>query len=515
MKGDSRVQKSLLNARVNLICYVVALIVAFFSRQVFFDFLGAEFLGLTETIKSFLGFFNLAESGVGIAIAFLLYKPIFDGDEEQINELISVFGYLYRLIGIFIFTMSVLFSLSLPVIFPETSFSFSLIYFVYYASVFSSLLGYFVNYPQILLSADQRNYEVTGYYQIITVAQTIAQIALIYLVKNYYVFISLQILFSLFYSLILYWRIRKIYPWLHSEIKLGRALFKKYPDIWKKVKQIFIHKIGGFAHYQLIPLLIYGYVSLPVVALYNNYTLIGKNLNALVNAVLGSTSAGVGSLIAEGDKGKILSVYEKLFAIDMIVAGVVSASIYHLSSPFISLWLGSQYVMEQGVVLLVALEFFFGILRLSTDQFIQGSGLFSDIWSPIAEIVILVLTSVVFGSLWGIMGILLGPIFSVIVIIYIWKPYFLFKRGFKLPVFYYWSIFIKNFFAFVSAYWVSFQITRIVMGNSFAVLSWTSWIVYSLVFTMTLLSICTLFISIVAPNFRKLLRESWLKVYTK
>ena len=44
MNGDSRIKKSLLNARVNLICYFVALIVAFFSRKVFFDFLGAEFL---------------------------------------------------------------------------------------------------------------------------------------------------------------------------------------------------------------------------------------------------------------------------------------------------------------------------------------------------------------------------------------------------------------------------------------------------------------------------------------
>ena len=301
---ESRIKKSLLNARVNLICYFVALIVAFFSRKVFFDFLGAEFLGLTATITSFLGFFNLAESGVGMAIAFLLYKPIFEGNKDIINELISVFGYLYRLVGLFILGVGVLSSLFLPLIFPSTSFSWGIIYFAYYAAIFSSLLGYFVNYPQILLTADQRNYEVTGYYQVVTVVQTLAQMGLIYWVNNYYVYIALQILFSLVYSVILYWRIGKVYPWLKAEVKLGRKLFKKYPDIWKYVKQIFIHKIGGFAHYQLMPVLIYGYVSLPVVALYNNYTLIGGKLNAIVNAVLGSTNAGVGSLIAEGDKKK-------------------------------------------------------------------------------------------------------------------------------------------------------------------------------------------------------------------
>ena len=96
MRQESRIKKSLLNARVNLVCYFVALVVAFYSRKVFFDFLGAEFLGLTATITGFLGFFNLAESGVGMAIAYLLYKPIYDGDKDRINELISVFGYLYH-----------------------------------------------------------------------------------------------------------------------------------------------------------------------------------------------------------------------------------------------------------------------------------------------------------------------------------------------------------------------------------------------------------------------------------
>ena len=486
MNGDSRIKKSLLNARVNLICYFVALIVAFFSRKVFFDFLGAEFLGLTATITSFLGFFNLAESGVGMAIAFLLYKPIFEGNKDKINELISVFGYLYRLVGLFILGISILFSLFLPLIFPSTSFSWGIIYFAYYAAIFSALLGYFVNYPQVLLTADQRNYEVTGYYQAATVAQTLAQMALIYLVNNYYVYIGLQILFSMLYSVILYWRINKVYPWLRAEVSLGKKLFKKYPDIWKYVKQIFIHKIGGFAHYQLMPVLIYGYVSLPVVALYNNYTLIGGKLNAIVNAVLGSTNAGVGSLIAEGDKKKILDVYEKLFAIDMIAAGVIAASIYELSSPFISLWLGEQYVLAKGVVL-------------------------SDIWSPVAEVSILIIVSVFFGSVWGLKGVLLGPILSAFIIIYLWKPYFLFTRGLKISIYHYWLILFKNFVAFACSYFAASSLCSCILPS--LSLSWGAWLIKSALFAFFLLFFSTTFISFVSPSFKSLLLDFKQKIY--
>ena len=57
---ESRVKKSLLNARVNLIFYFLTLILSFFSRKIFLDTLGADFVGLTGTLQNLLGFLNLA-----------------------------------------------------------------------------------------------------------------------------------------------------------------------------------------------------------------------------------------------------------------------------------------------------------------------------------------------------------------------------------------------------------------------------------------------------------------------
>ena len=41
--AESRVQKTILNAKVNLIFYFINLAVTFFSRKVFLDSLGADF----------------------------------------------------------------------------------------------------------------------------------------------------------------------------------------------------------------------------------------------------------------------------------------------------------------------------------------------------------------------------------------------------------------------------------------------------------------------------------------
>ena len=111
---ESRVKKSLLNARVNLIFYVLILIISFFSRKVFLNCLGADFVGLTGTLMNLLNFLNLAELGISTAIGYVLYKPIFEHDEARINEIISVLGYMYRWIGRIIIAAGLLLSCFLP-----------------------------------------------------------------------------------------------------------------------------------------------------------------------------------------------------------------------------------------------------------------------------------------------------------------------------------------------------------------------------------------------------------------
>lgn len=483
MANESRVKKSFLNARMNLICYMASLLVAFFTRKVFLDQLGTEFIGLTGTLQSLLGFLNLAELGIGTAIGYVLYKPIFDDNKEKINEIISVFGYLYRCIGFVILGAGIVLSLFLPLIFPNTTFSWGVIYLGFYAYLLSSMLGYFVNYRQTLLSADQRNYEVTGYYQAVTSTKMILQMVLALYVQSFILFLSIEILFGIIYSFILTYRINKVYPWLESDIKLGKQLFKKYPEIGRYVKQLFVHKIGTFVQFQITPFLIYSYVSLPIVALYGNYTLITQKVQGFVSGILDSTSAGVGNLISEGDKEKIYATYKELFAVRFLIAGILTACIYHLCNPFISVWLGDEYPLSSLILLLISIQFFLSVFRGVTDQFIFGYGLFYDIWAPAAESLIFVVSAMICGSLWGLAGVLCGPLISTIVIVYIWKPYFLFYKGFNKSIVHYMKQFCFHLVAILIAYLIAEFISEKVFNQVLLSVSWKNWILGTLLFT--------------------------------
>jgi hypothetical protein len=219
------VKKTLLNARVNLIFYFLNLCLSFFSRRIFLDSLGADFVGLTGTLQNLLGFLNLAELGIGSAIGYLLYKPIYDHDQTTINEIISVMGYLYRWIGKIIMIGGIILSCFLPLIFPNTGFDLLLIYAAFYAFLGSSLIGYFINYRQNLLGADQRNYVVTGYYQTMSIIKILIQLVLAYYTRNYYLWVLIEFTFGIIYSFILNWKINQTYPWLRADVKLGRKVF--------------------------------------------------------------------------------------------------------------------------------------------------------------------------------------------------------------------------------------------------------------------------------------------------
>jgi O-antigen/teichoic acid export membrane protein len=441
---ESRVQKTLLNARVNLIFYFLTLCLSFFSRKIFLDCLGADFVGLTGTLQNLLGFLNLAELGVGSAIGYLLYKPLFDKDYEKINEIISVMGYLYRWIGGIILGAGCVLACFLPLIFPETGFDLALIYFAYFAFLGSSMIGYFINYRQNLLGADQRNYVVTGYYQTMNICKTVIQLALAYYTRSYYLWVLIELSFGIIYSFILNWKINRTYPWLKADVALGRRVFKKYPEVALKTRQLFFHKMGGFFQGQMSPILIYTYSSLTTVALYQNYTIITSKISNFFSNLFSGMGASIGNLIAEGNTKKTLSTFWELLSLQFFIAGLICSPVYLLIDSFVIVWLGDAYLLQHSTLILILISTFIHSTRSIVDGFIFGHGLFWDVWSPVVESALLLIVGITFGAIWGINGVLLGPISSLIFVISLWKPYLLFRWGFRYSIGIYWIAYVKN-----------------------------------------------------------------------
>ena len=259
-------RKSMLNAEVNILFYFLSLFFAFFSRKIFLDCLGAEFIGLTGTLNNILGYLNLSELGISACIGYFLFKPLQSGNREEIQDILSLLGYLYNWIGAIIFCGAFIVSLFFPLIFSHTELSLGIIYFAFYSFLGSSLIGYFINYRQILLGADQKRYLVAIYMQTANLLKIALQIYLAYNYRNLYVWVGIEFLFGLLGCIVLNWKINKEYPWLKVNKRRGRQLLKQYPEIISKTKQVFIHKIKDFMLIKSDELFIFFFVSLKMVA---------------------------------------------------------------------------------------------------------------------------------------------------------------------------------------------------------------------------------------------------------
>lgn len=505
MQQESRVKKSLLNARVNLIFYFLTLALSFFSRKIFLDNLGADFIGLTGTVGNLMGFLNLAESGVSAAIAVVLYAPLFEHNEHKIKEIVSVLGYLYHTIGKIILGGGFVLACFFPLIFPNAEIGLPIIYLTFFSFLGSALIGYFINYKQVLLSADQRNYVVAAYSQSANVVKILLQMALAYYTGNYVLWVLVEFSFGILYSFILNWKIKQVYPWLITEIKKGKVLCREYPDVMKYTKQLFIHNLGNVAYTQVTPFLVYAFASLQAVAYYGNYTLITSKFTSLLGNFLGGTNASVGNLVAEGDKDKILKVYWELTCLRFVFVGIVVFAMYNLLPPFIALWLGEEYVMSHALLVLVLISFVLSIIRGVTDDFLYAYGLFGDVWAPFVEAIILIVVAIIGGRIWGLEGTLLGSIISSVIIIYIWKPYYLFKKGFKLSVWLYWCEFSK----FLLVISVSFYLSKILLDAfplHFSIYTnWLDLFIYAIILVILLTLVLGTFLLVTTNSMKNLL----------
>ena len=150
-----RVHRSVLNIKVGILFYVLTMFLAFFSRKVFLDYLGAEFIGLTGMLMNILNVLSVAELGIGTSIVYFLYKPLQENNHDKINEVMSMLAYLYRCIGLIIGGSGMIISIFSPWWFGNLSVSLSLVYFAFFSFLASSIAGYLFNYKQLLVIANQ------------------------------------------------------------------------------------------------------------------------------------------------------------------------------------------------------------------------------------------------------------------------------------------------------------------------------------------------------------------------
>ena len=312
---------------------------------------------------------------------------------------------------------------------------------IYLLFLLNTVLSYFFAYKRSIIIADQKSFLDSQNLLIKTIIQTILQVLILIFTKNYILFLVIQIACTFFSNIFISRKANKLYPYL---IKNTECLTKKQKrKIYKDVYAMTAHRVGGVVVDGTDNLLISAFVSLSSVGIYSNYVLIKSSIDQLLSQLFTAITASVGNLNAVSTSDKSYKVYQSIFFLNVWIYGFCSIVFLVCINQFITLWIGKEYLLAEGIVLLITINFFLIGIRKSTVMFKDTQGLFwNDRYKPYAEAIVNLIASIVFLKIFGFIGVLLGTLVSTITTCFWIEPYVLYKYSFKKPLSNYFKKFL-------------------------------------------------------------------------
>ena len=406
-----RVYNSLRNVKVNLIGQILNTVFRFACRTVFIYTLGQEFLGISSLYTNILTLLSISELGIANAIIFSMYRPLAEGDTEKINSIMRFYRNAYRIIGLVILGVGLCLTPFLPVLMTDTTDKIN-IYLYYLLYLAQTVVTYFFfAYKQSLLYADQKRYKVDSIVYGMQVAFCVLQMLSLILIEFFLVYTLLNIVCGIVTNLIVSVIVDREYPYLKKKPeKLPKEETKK---IFGQVRAMFLYKICNTVGVATDNLIISSHISVLMVGLYSNYLLIITVLETLLSSVLHGFAGSLGNLfVLESDK-KNEQVFRCLNLVNLWFITFASVSCLVLFQPFITLWIGEDYLFAPIVVFIIVMNFATNHMQGVVQIYKDTTGLFvKGKYRPVATVILNLGLSLVLVRVMGIAGVFLGSIIS-------------------------------------------------------------------------------------------------------
>ena len=234
----------------------------------------------------------------------------------------------------------------------------------------------------------------------------------------------------------------EMYPFLKDKRKYTLDKETKI-ELFKNTKAMMMHKIGTVVVNSTDNIVLSSFVGLTAVGLYSNYYLVIYALTLITDQLYNSVKSSIGNLYAIEDSNKSYDIFKKLDFLTFWISACCTCCMISLYNPFITIWVGEQYLFSMDIVIAIVINFYLKLMRKSILSFREAAGLFyKDRWKPILESVVNLVVSIILAKKIGTLGVFIGTIVSY-VFICIWvEVYVLYRYGFKKSI----KIYFKNYF---------------------------------------------------------------------
>ena len=473
-----RSQNSIKSAITAVVSNALVIIVGFVAQAVFVKTLGDDYLGINGLFNNIISMLSIVELGFGSAIIVNLYKPVAKGNEEKIKSLLLFYKQVYRIIAIIVTILGIILLPFLKYIVGEVSIVEN-IYFIFLLYLLDTIVSYLLTYKRSILYADQKSYIINIIHIAYVIVMNFFQIIYLLFFKEFIGYLVIKIICRILENVIITIIANKKYKYItEKNVKPINKRLKK--SILIRVKGLVFHKIGTFVVLGSDNIIIAMMPNLGIsqVGLYSNYNLIISALSNLFGQIFASLTASIGNLLVENNKQKTVDIYKSTLLINAWLYIFASISLYVISKPFIMIWLGAEYILNDNVVLILVINFYINGMRRTYATFKEAAGVYyQDRYVPIIESVVNIVFSIVLAYYFGLAGVFMGTIASNMVLYLFSFPKFVYKKILHGKIKDYIIENIQYAILFAFSFISTFMCTRLINIEN----SWVQLIIYSII----------------------------------
>lgn len=372
---------------------------------------GSEVNGLISSITKFLSYVSLMEAGVGSVAKAALFKPLADGNVNEVSRVMNSCNNFFRKIATFFLIYLLALAVGYPFLSKNGSFSYSYIFSLTLILGITGLAQYFFGLSsQLLLQADQKIY-IINILQIVSVAGNALVCALlIYLNMNVHSVKLISALILLVRPVGMYIYIRRKYTFV--------AVDKKEKNILSQRWDGFAHHIAYFIHQNADVVVLTFFSTYSEISVYAMYNMVISNVQSIIWLLSASIISKLGSLIAKANLQSVQKTFRQYETFTFNFATLLFCITGILIVPFIQIYTNNvsdvNYSRTVFATIIICAEYLH-VLRTPYNNLVMAAGHFKNTRNgAIIEALINVLLSLALVNKLGLVGVAIGTLIAML-----------------------------------------------------------------------------------------------------
>ena len=439
MAESSYTKKTILNSITGIITYCLVMLSTMIVRIVFSHFLSKELLGLNSLYSSILDLLLISELGISTAMIVFLYEPVKTQNKNKIRLIMKFYAkiYIFFCLALFILGIITLFWV-LPYIVHVNSISkleFQIYFFLF---LLGTLGSYLFAHLKSLFYASQQICVVSIGNAIQRSCTAVLQCIVLVKFRNYYLFLIIRIIGNIIENIYYRFIILKQYPFLKANT-LENLDNDSILEIKNTIKPIFVTQLADKVLAQTDTILINRFVNIIMLGIFSNYNLIIKACGGLFRPIGIALTTSYGGLTINTTAIKKYDAFNKSYPFAQFVTSLLCSFFITFIQDFVFITFGESFLLNNRTCIILTSYLYFDLVKSIFYSYQNALGLQKlDQKQMVLQVPFNIIISIILAFIYGLDGILLGTVITLIVFPIRYKGFIIYKKVFEVnPLIYY------------------------------------------------------------------------------